>query len=139
MSMDMMDPVHYQRMQMYQTQLQYQQQIQYQQAMALQQQQNVYLLSQNPSVFFPPGARHMEDSNSSPPRNKRHSTDQISPRIRNSKQHNMNSTDARRRAEMMKNSTDAVNKRPPSQYYSHPFHTPMIKTNNYPRSSSRNI
>lgn len=138
MSMNMIDPIHYQRMQLYQSQLQYQQQIQYQQAMALQQQQNLYLLSQSPSAFFPPGARVIDDY-TSPPRIKRHSTGHTSPSGKGHKHHNiMNSTDARRRAEMMKNATDAANKKP-SQYHSQPFHTPVIKSNNHSRSPSRNI
>lgn len=137
--MDMIDPIHYQRMQLYQHQLQYQQQIQYQQAIALQQQQQLYLLSQNPSAFFPPSARVVEEP-ISPPRNKRHSTGQTSPHIRSHKQHNVvSSTDLRRRAEMMKNSTESANKRPSSQHYPQSFNTTVNRSINHARSPSRNI
>lgn len=112
------DPMYYQQ---YQKQLQYQQQWQYQQQLQYQQQQ-LYLLSQNPSVFFSPSLRatmtreepcligpHLSSphlpqlsQHIMPSSSKRRSHPQHKHRSSN---HRPNSTDVRRRNEILRNST----------------------------------
>jgi hypothetical protein len=120
-SVEVMDPMYYQRLQQQQQyqQQQYQQQLQYQQAMVLQQQQQAYLFSQNPSAFFPfPRGMEEQPIMMTQTSSKRHSTGFSG--ISNSKQqqqhhvsskkttNKMSNTDKRRRAEIMRVSSPST-------------------------------
>jgi type II secretory pathway pseudopilin PulG len=145
---NMIDPMYYQRLQQYQ----YQQQLQYQQAIALQQQQQLYLLSQNPGAFFPPTTRVIEES-TQPYNGKRHSSGQSYNHKQSRGHHHgkVSNTDLRRRAEMLRNSTESINRIIPSQntavYYNtqQPLTPPVMRNgtsnnnNNNGRRLSYNI
>ncbi|KAG2230938.1 hypothetical protein INT48_001454 [Thamnidium elegans] len=113
-TIEMMDPMYYQRMQQYQLQLQYQAQLQYQQTML--QQQQLYLRAQTPMTYLP-----TPTISSSARDNKKQAS--------NKKRHiRVSSTDMRRRAEMMKNAAEFSTKKSTS-YYTLPLQAPIMRTN----------
>ncbi|GAA5800989.1 hypothetical protein HPULCUR_006429 [Helicostylum pulchrum] len=111
-TMEMMDPMYYQRMQQYQLQLQYQTQLQYQQAMMHQQQ--LYLRAQSPMVYLP-----TTTTSPSPTRDT------------SSKKRHMGgrNTDMRRRAEMMRNVAEFSTVKQSNLYYTLPLQAPVMRTN----------